>query len=222
MKIHKLCLYTSDVRRQYSFYKDDLGMEIINYEEDSFEVQCGFSILRFEFKENSVPTHFAFHIPDEQEQEALNWLKTVVPVLKYNDEQIIDFSNWNAKSVYFYDKDRNIVEFISRRNFSKPEQGIFTAENIVGIAEIGLATSNIKETFKQLNVENNLHKYDGYYEHFCAIGEDSGLFIVVNKHNKEWFPTNDNADPSDFKLNFEHENKQFQLKFENDTIKISE
>ena len=105
MKIHKLRLYTSDVARQYSFYKDDLGMEIINYEDDSFEIKCGFSILRFEFKENSVPTHFAFHIPDEQEQEALNWLKTVVPVLKYNDEQIIDFSNWNAKSVYFYDKD---------------------------------------------------------------------------------------------------------------------
>ncbi|WP_026914989.1 VOC family protein [Christiangramia portivictoriae] len=222
MKIHKLCLYTSDIPRQYSFYKDLLGMEIICYEEDHFEIQCGFSILRFEYREQYEPTHFAFHIPDEQEQEALNWLQTIVPVLQYNDQYIIDFSNWNAKSVYFYDKDRNIVEFISRRNFRKPELGVFSAESVIGIAEIGLATRNIKEIFKPLNVEVDLHKYDGDYEHFCAIGEDSGLLIVVNSANKEWFPTNDQANPSDFVLNFEHEKRNFQLKFEKENLNISE
>jgi len=222
MKIQQLCLYTSNIPRQYHFFKEELGMKILNYSENSFEVACGYSILKFEYQENHVPAHYAFHIPDEQEEEALGWLEKVVPVLKYNDQEIVDFSNWKAKSIYFHDKDQNIVELISRRDFSKPQVGIFTAENIVGIAEIGLATSAIKPVFEKLSLTCGLQKYDGNFDKFCAIGEDSGLFIVVKEQEKEWFPTKMKAKPSDFKLNFEHLKKNFQLEFVNGKVLISE
>ena len=222
MKINKLTVFTSNIEKQLEFYRDELDFEIADYSKDSFELNAGYSRLRFEFKENATPYHIAFHIPDEQEEVAMNWLEKIVPVLKYNDDKIIDFSNWQAKSVYFYDKDQNIMEFISRKEFHKPESAIFNSSNIVGLAEIGLVTKNIKQKFEKLKLECGLDRFDGDFERFCAIGDPSGLLITINNDQKDWFPTEDKAYSSDFELIFEHESKTFKLNFSNDELEISE
>ncbi|MCM8570657.1 VOC family protein [Gramella jeungdoensis] len=221
MKIKKLTIYSDDIKEQLKFYRDELNFEVRNYSEKSFELVLGYSILRFEYKENATPYHIAFHIPDCQEKEALAWVEGKMAALPFNREKIIDFSNWQAMSVYFYDCDKNIMEFISRREFSKPESAIFNPSNIVGIAEIGLVTDNVKEKFEQLNLECDLHKFDGDYERFCAIGEPSGLIITINNHLKDWFPTNDEAYMSPFKLEFEHKEQNFHLSFTNNQLEIS-
>lgn len=220
MKIKTLKIYSQHIQSQVKFYRDELGFEIKNYSEKSFEVICGYSLLKFEYRENSKPYHIAFHIPDSQEEEAMNWLEKLLPVLGYNDEKIIDFSNWGAKSVYFYDAEENIIEFISRRDFSKPESAIFDPQQIVGIAEIGLATTNVKPVFEKLKLDCELNKYDGDLEKFCAVGEDSGLIIVIDKNKKNWFPTGDKAFTTDFILEFTHKNKDFRVSFEDDQIQI--
>lgn len=221
MKINSLSIYTSNIEAQLEFYRDELGFEVQNYSEDSFELKVGYSFLKFEKNLNATPYHIAFHIPDRQEREAVEWLERIVPLLKFNEDQIIDFPNWQAKSVYFYDKDQNIMEFISRRDFSKPDSAIFNAANIVGIAEIGLVTKDITEKFEKLKLECKLNKFDGDFERFCAIGEDSGLIITINNDKKDWFPTNDKAYSSGFKLQFEHESEEFQLNFSDDELNIS-
>ncbi|MCH4824186.1 VOC family protein [Gramella lutea] len=222
MRITRLTIFSSNIKDQLEFYRDELGFEILNYSENSFELKAGYSVLRFEHKEEATPYHIAFHIPDRQENEALEWLERIVPILKFNEDKIIDFPNWQAKSVYFYDHDKNIMELISRREFSKPDSAIFNSSNIVGLAEIGLVTKDIKEKFEKLKLESELSRFDGDFDRFCAIGEDSGLIITIENSKKNWFPTNDKAFSSDFQLEFEHNSKKYQLEFSEDKLKISE
>lgn len=221
MKIKKLTIYSNNIKKQLEFYRDRLNFEVKNYSEKSFELLAGYSVLRFEYRENATSYHIAFHIPDRQEEEALIWVENEMSVLRNNKEKIIDFSNWQAMSVYFYDGDRNIMEFISRRDFSKPESAIFNPASIVGIAEIGLATDNVKKKFEKINLECGLNKFDGDFEKFCAIGEPQGLIITINKNEKDWFPTYDKASVSDFEMDFEHEGDNFHMKFSNNELEIS-
>lgn len=220
MKIQKLKIFSKHIEAQLKFYRDELGFEIRKYTEDSFEIICGYSILKIEYRENPKPYHIAFHIPDMQEEEALSWLERIVPVLGLNAEKIVDFSNWNAKSIYFYDEDKNIMEFISRKEFSKPISALFNTDQIVGIAEIGLATDDVQEIFESLKLDCGLNQYDGDLEKFCAIGEDSGLIITINKDKKDWFPTGDQAYAADFEMEFTHKKKKFRLIFEDETLQI--
>lgn len=222
MKILKLTVYSNKIKSQLRFYRDDLGFEVLNYEEKSFEIKAGYSILKFEYRENPTPYHIAFHIPDNQEKDALQWLENETAVLKNNTDKIIDFSNWHAKSVYFYDEDENIIEFISRTDFSTPESALFSADSIVGLAEIGLGTENVSAKFDQLQEGCGLKKFDGDFKRFCAVGEPSGLIITINKNKKDWFPTNDKAYSSPFELEFSHLSKIYLLKFSNqDELNIS-
>lgn len=220
MQIQKLKIFSKHIEAQLKFYRDELGFEIRNYSEKSFEIICGYSILNISYSEQSQPYHIAFHIPDLQIDEALSWLERLVPVLKNNGEKVVDFNNWNAKSIYFYDEDRNIMEFISRKKFSKPKSAIFNPEEIVGIAEVGLVTRDVQEKFETLKLQCGLNQYDGDLEKFCAIGEDSGLLITIDKDKKDWFPTGDEAQTANFEMEFSHKSKKFRLLFQEDKLHI--
>lgn len=219
MKIEKLQIFSNHLQEQFRFFREILGFEIKEYSENRFKIEMGFSILEFQYKKDATPYHIAFHIPDHQEKEALEWIKRRVPVLKDENEEIVDFSAWNAKSLYFYDADKNILEFISRGNFQKPASNIFSEKSILGIAEIGVVTDNVQEKFDYFHTEYGLEKYDGDFEKFCAIGDDQGLLITINGKQKKWFPTNDKAHSSGFCINFNHKDKSFSFVFEKDRIK---
>ncbi|MFV8226622.1 VOC family protein [Christiangramia aquimixticola] len=219
MKFQNLRVYSANIDSQLKFYKK-LGFEIRNASEDAFEIVCGYSVLQFIAREHSQPYHIAFHIPDRQEEEALQWLEKLVPVLGFNDDKIIDFENWQAKSLYFYDEDKNIMEFISRRDFKKPDSGIFEAKSIVGIAEVGMATTNIRRQFEKLQAVAGLEKFDGDLERFCATGDPSGLFIVINKDKKDWFPVGDTAYSADFEVEFSHDSINYSATFKEGELQL--
>lgn len=218
MRIVALEIKSGDVAKQLKFYRDVLGLEITNYSEEAFDAVVGYTLIRFIYSEKATPYHIAIHIPDSQEEKALEWVQERVPVLRNNNEEIIDFSNWNARSVYFYDADRNIVEFISRRNLHRPSSAIFTEKSLLGVAEVGLATADIAQKFKFLQEYCELEVFDGNFEKFCAIGDKEGLLITIDKNLKDWFPTGDKAYISDFKIRFSHKEKDYGINFENDQL----
>jgi len=222
MKIEKLEIATADLEKQLHFYKNLLGLEIRDQEENSFEIVLGSSVLKFREDKNFTPYHIAFHIPDKQEVKALAWLKTRVSILKNNRDEIVDFSAWDAKSIYFYDEDKNIMEFIARGNLNKPASVDFSEKSLLGIAEIGLATADIEEKFNFLHQECELEVFDGNFEKFCAIGDHQGLLITIDKNLKDWFPTGDQAFSSDFRIDFSHKEKNYRLEFINDYLKLAE
>ena len=198
MKIKELILYTNKLDLQIDFYTTvlELPVEISTPEFTSFKI--GESILTFKYRKNTTPYHFAFNIPSTKEKEALYWLKERVDILTFDENEIIDFSSWNAKAIYFYDLDNNIVEFISRKNMDLNSEQKFSSKEIYNISEIGVTSNDIDGTFQKLNDLNKINIYSGSMEQFCAVGDENGLFIIVNNNLRKWFPTGDEIYQSDF------------------------
>lgn len=220
MKIEFLKLYTSRLKEQREFYQHTLNLDVKKETETSFQVAAGYSVLEFHYSAQATPYHYALHISAKQETNALDWLKGRVGILRSGKDEIVDFPNWNARSLYFYDADKNIVEFISRADLYPSSSSDFTEKNIVGISEIGLATADVEEKFRFLNTNWGLQKFSGDYTRFCAVGDDEGLFIVINKNIKDWIPTGDTAFASPFEIEFSIEKASSRLAFQNDRLEL--
>lgn len=210
MKIKELILFTNNLDRQIDFYTTILEFPIVNSTPESTSFKMGDSILTLQYRRNTVPYHFAINIPSFKEVEALYWLKERVDILQFDEKEIIDFSNWNAKAIYFYDLDKNIVEFIARKNLDYKSDFKFSTKSVLNISEIGLVSNQIHKTFHKLNELGFIEVYSGDFDRFCAVGDDNGLFILVNNKLKKWFPTGDLIQQSDFKIrgdfNFDYTN----------------
>ena len=220
MKIEFLKLYTKDLQAQKQFYSEVFGLPVVKDEKKTLQLKLGYSLLEFEEQALATPYHIAFHIPAFQEEVALQWLETRTEILKDGEDKIIDFPGWKAKSVYFYDADSNIVEFISRRDLFPAASEEFSEKSILGLSEIGLATNDVEEKFNFLNSNFGLQKFTGDYRHFCATGDDEGLFIIINKNQKDWIPTGDKAYASAFEIKISVQNAIFGAAFKNDRLKL--
>lgn len=198
MDIAELIIETVNFEEQIFFYKEILNFKLLKKTDCSASFQIGESILSFKENKKASPYHFAFNIPFNKVEEALAWLKSRVDVIPYEDNDIIDFINWKAKAIYFYDHNKNIVEFIARREIGHENELEFNSESIINISEIGIGTNNIKSIYDQLNGINPIDVFDGDFNRFCALGDNNGLFIVVDILKKDWFPTGDRINPSEF------------------------
>ena len=220
MKIQELTIYTSQLDEQRAFYSETLELPLLHKNTDSFKIAIGSSKLTFHYQHKATPYHFAFNIPSNQAFEASSWLqKKNIQLLKDEDHELIDFSNWNAQSMYFYDPDRNIVELIARKNLAIENRDPFNSHAFLCISEIGIPCTNIEQIYQALLPIDYLPKYDGDFSRFCAVGDESGLLILIQKEVKKWFPTNDTAYSSNFQLLFENKHaEKKQLAFQNGKI----
>ncbi len=193
MNILEIQLLSADISQTKKFYHEILGMEILDTDELSLRLSAGLSTLLF--KETGIGNpfyHFAFTIPANKFEEAHAWAKQRIQLLPVvGSSTIADFKNWNAKAFYFYDNNQNIVEFIARFDLDNNSDKPFTGSSIFSISEIGIVTDNAK-----LYSEKMLEEYDLNFfskqppqDDFVAIGDDDGLFIVVND-KRNWYPTN--------------------------------
>jgi catechol-2,3-dioxygenase len=206
MRIKKLTLFTSKLNEVKDFYVNTLKLDAIKEESESIEFQIGGSILKFILNENQTPYHFAFNIPCNKIEEAHKWQKENTELISYEHNEIITFESWNARSIFFYDPENNIVEFIARKNLRNQTEKTFSEKSFIGISEIGSPVINIEETFNLLNDKLGLDVYDGNFERFCAAGDEDGLFILIDKNNKKWFPSMDEAYFSEYKVKIENNN----------------
>ena len=221
MKIKELTIYTSNIESQSEFYSQVLGLKIVKKSPKSISFQVGKTLLHFEFKKTATPYHFAINIPANKEEEALHWLKSRLTILKDGQDEIIDFKAWNAKAIYFYDQDLNIVELIARKNLKNESDLKFGPEQFLEISEIGVPTRDIENVFSILSGVMEIEIYDGGFANFCAIGDEYGLFICIDKDHKKWYPTNDKAFASNFELVLQEKGKQYHVEFNNESIKVA-
>lgn len=219
MEIKELKTFSSKVEKQTAFYNQLLGLEVIESKNDSTSLRIGKSILKIEYKVNATPYHFAINIPSNKILEALGWLKGKAEILRDGTNEIHNFDNWKAKSLYFYDEDRNIVELIARQNLNILSNCNFNSTLFIELSEIGLATTNIKKEVRYLQSDVGLTIYDGGSERFCAVGSENGLFICVDKNKKKWFPTNDKAFSSSFEITLIEKEKMHRIEYKNEFLK---
>jgi len=216
MKIKQLILYTQRLEEQTRFYKNTLGFACVEESFNHSSFQIGSTMLSFYYRETSTPYHFAINIPSNQEKEAMNWLKQKgVEILRNEEhEEMIHFENWNAKAMYFYDVDNNIVELIARKNSPTTSSAIFRAQSMLCVSEIGVPVDKIEKAYNDLNQIKKLPIYSGDLSRFCAAGDENGLFIIIDKAKKKWYPTDDTPHSSYFRMEGE-----YNVEFANGKIK---
>ena len=215
MNFKKLSIYSKDIEAQARFYRDLLGLEIVDRSETRLEVQMGNTLLALiQDKGQYQPYHFAINIPGYQEQEALAWLKELgVEILPTDDGEIKDFSAWNARSIYFYDPDGNIVELIARRNLKYDKGAVFTSTSLKEVSEIGVGAKDLPQLCQWLEEEVGVGIFSGAPVKFCAMGGERALFICVDSQEKFWYPTQVPAGPASFSVEMLLQEKAYRLKY---------
>ena len=117
---------------------------------------------------------------------------------------IANFESWNAKAIYFYDNNNNIVEFIARHDLNNATEKPFDTSIIESISEIGIVTEKPIELAENLIESSGLYYFDKSTknEQFAALGNDNGLFIIVET-NRKWYPTEHKAERHFCRVNIE-------------------
>lgn len=205
--------YCTELEKQASFYTEVLGLPLLARTDHFFTLRTGRTLLTFERSDQPHYYHFAFNIPSFQSREALDWLRERVTVLQDGETELIDFVNWNAEALYFYDAAGNIVEFIARKNLKLISARPFTAASITGLSEIGMPVAAVGRTFEWLHQKTGIGQYWGELENFCAAGDEQSLFIIVNETTKYWYPTDKPARSAPFLAAFRQGDKLFRLDF---------
>jgi hypothetical protein len=178
-----------------AFYRDGLQLPV-HAGGNSFTVRIGSTQLRFAQSNEARPRyHLAFTIPENGIQEACTWLETraqLVPHSKTGD-LIIDWPDWNAHSVYFFDAAGNILEAIARHDLHNAVNHEFGPTDLLNVSELGLVVPDPHVTLNQLARTVHL-KSKSVRSGFAALGDDHGLFII-SAENRPWMPTDIPAKP---------------------------
>lgn len=197
MEIKEIVIQTDDLKGTENFYANVLGFELIKKEQNTIAFLAGNSILSFIKSTNLNPNyHFAFNIPKNKLNEATIWLNSKVNLLLNDENEIItDFGDWNAKAIYFYDNNNNIVEFITRFDLTNETEKKFDASSVLSISEIGIVANDPMKLASQIMDKNHLNYFEKgkQSENFISIGDDNGLFIIV-KNDRKWYPTEQKAE----------------------------
>lgn len=80
-------------------------------------------------------------MPGDRFEVVLDWARERVDLLpdRETGADVFDFTNWDARAVYFHDPAGNIVELIAHTGIGEVgARGAFAAGELVGVSEVGL------------------------------------------------------------------------------------
>lgn len=187
--IVKLGLQTRDIGTLRPFYVDRLGLAVTREDRGSITFQAGGTELTFVESAQGDPIyHFAFNIPENKLDAAIEWLRPRAPIHREPDgSEIFDFQSWNAHAVYFFDPAGNILEFIARHNLNNAAPGAFASHDILYASEIGIVVDDVAEAVNAARREWGLNVFGGSLtDDFAAVGTDEHLLIFA-KRGRPWF-----------------------------------
>jgi len=216
MKLAHIQIQSNNIQQTATFYKDILDLPIIKKTKNSVSIQAGNSVLEFlENPEFKSIYHFAFNIPENKLDEAIDWCKSKVDLIFIEDQKVItNFENWNANAVYFYDNNGNLLEFIARHDLDNAQTEAFSSKAILNISEIGIVNENPLALGKQLIAQHGLEFFskNANSELFAAVGDDEGLLIMV-KPNRNWYPTQTPSESNKTEVRIENKGNKIELNF---------
>ena len=192
MDILEIEIQTDDLVATEIFYSDILGLKLTNKGQNSVSFLAGQSTLTF-IKSNKLNPkyHFAFNIPHNKLDEAIIWATSKLNLIENADNGIVaNFESWNARAIYFFDNNKNIIELIARFDLLNSTDKPFDISSIQSISEIGIVADAPLKLAEKLVEENNLYFFakGSKSEKFATLGNDNGLFVIVET-NRKWYPT---------------------------------
>ena len=176
-----------------AFYHQTLGLEVVEESADRLSICAGQTRLTFTIatKEAAAPFyHFAFNIPENKIVAARDWQKRrtpllpIPPALRDPDfpEDVVNYSHWNAHSVFFFDPAGNVVEYIARHDLDNAAEGDFHTSDILYASEIAFVVDDvvkIADGFRKSAALKNYRAEPG--EFFGALGDDLGLILLMKR-----------------------------------------
>ncbi len=187
MRITHVQLHTHCLDDQRRFYEKVLRLTAPS-EAQCCVVEAGETRLEFvSTPDDSRPCyHFAFNIPENKLPEAKAWVSERCVLLKDSETQRDElfFPHWNAHSIYFHDAAHNVVELIARHSLDNATDESFSAQQILGVSEIGIVVDPEGEGRREIRSALGIQAYQGSS---FAVGDETGLFILP-REGRPWIP----------------------------------
>ena len=223
MKILEVFLLSTDIPASTSFYTDVLGLPVLQESTSAVSFKAGETILHFNQGGNIKPVyHFAFNIPSNQLEPALEFLKTKTEVMPAsgNGDLVADFKSWNAQSFYFNDNNGNILECIARFDLNNPATDWDPEAFILNVNEIAFVVTNIPETQKYL-LENGIPLFSKGPQtaDFSVLGDEEGL-IILKDLKSGWMPNDLEPKPFETRVIIQEDQQAFKLNLSNESLRI--
>ncbi|OBZ14289.1 ring-cleaving dioxygenase [Bacillus sp. FJAT-27264] len=190
MIIKEVTLWTGNLEKTRSYYRDKMELEISAEAPGQFAVKIGTTKVTFHAVDTPEKPyyHLAFNIPAQQFAEAKAWAKSRLALNEVKGEDEVFFESWNAHAFYFEDPSGNLLEFIARHNLDHPAEVPFSASALLGVSEVGIVTDEVLPLVRQLN-DWGIPGWGEGNEGFTPVGDETGLGIVV-KRGRQWFFSN--------------------------------
>ena len=215
MQFIKLKIGSNNLSNQKWFYGDLLGFHTSELNNEELLITAGKTnlILSKKIVEPEL-YHFAFLIPTGSLESAIYFLENKgVELLCHHRDKIIHFDT--GRSIYFFDRDGNIGEFIERPLLPIAQKSTFEINDIICLNEIGLPVENPAKTSQKL-IQHGIQPIDinGFRDNFCWVGNHEGAMIVV-KEGRHWLPTQISGVSNDFELDYIENDTHFSIRFIN-------
>ena len=173
-----------------AFYGDTLGLRTA-LSQETLAVRAGDSRLLFRHDPSAgYPFyHFAFNIPENKIRLARDWQaerSALIPIPERNraagfPPDVVDYSHWNAHSVFFLDPAGNVVEYIARHDLRNASEGPFTPADILHVSEIAFVVDDVPGTSELFRRRFALAGYRGSSDDFAALGDEHGLVLIMRR-----------------------------------------
>ena len=95
--------------------------------------------------------------------------------------EVVDYSHWNAHSIFFLDPAGNIVEYIARHDLNDGDASPFSWADILYASEIGLIVDDVAATAAMVGETAAVTQYKGGNDEFVAMGDEYGLLLVMKR-----------------------------------------
>jgi catechol-2,3-dioxygenase len=185
-------LSAAALAKMKEFYHQSLGLRIVDEQPDRLTIAAGQTPLTFvkAGPDDGKPFyHFAFNIPENKIAAAWRWQKKRTALLpiparlrdpEYPDD-VVNYSHWNAHSVFFFDPAGNVVEYIARHDLKNAATGEFGSEDILYASEIAWVVDDVAKASAQLKEVVGVEQYRGGSDQFTALGDEHGLLLVMKR-----------------------------------------
>lgn len=192
MRLLSVTLGTVDLPALRRFYVEAMELAAIEDTPDALALRVGWTTLRFERADRAPATaHFAFNIPPDSMDRAMEWLGARAPLLSEEGVTRFEFASWNAQAIYALDPAGNVIELIARRRLSdRLGDAAFGAESLLCVSEIGIVTGDPPDAGRALCEAFELSIFSAADADFTTVGDDEGLLIIVPP-GRAWKPTAD-------------------------------
>ncbi len=192
-----------------AFYNDTLGLRVVAEGEDRLTIGAGRTRITFVAARPDAAGdpdaarpdaaggpdtarpfyHFAFNIPENKILAARAWQLERSPLMPIPErlrdpafpDDVVDFSHWNAHSIFFLDPGGSVVEYIARHDLRNATPGAFGPDDILYASEIALVVDDVAATARTLRGVVGAEQYRGGDDRFIAIGDERGLLLVVRR-----------------------------------------